>query len=162
MALTQDQIMMLAHLADWAGSQMAPENPFSGYAQQYVASRNMAKMLQGGMPGQPGQPRQTPAAQAPASGLAMTNPFSPEYKPLQMPPKQMPQFSVGSESAIQDLRDQIFVPGVDARVDADNNVTLTRKLPATTQSSLAGPTGATGATARQGAPAAYNPFRWRG
>ena len=87
MAMTPDQIMMFAHLADWAGSKMASDNPFAGYAQQFVGARNYAKMLQpGAAPGAPGAgPGVTPIADpnAPAAGgdpsaLAQPSPFSPE------------------------------------------------------------------------------------
>lgn len=86
MALTTDQIMMLAHLADFAGSKMAPDNPFAGYASQYVQARNFAKLLQ-----QAAVPPEAPPKEAPkeetTSALTPPNPFvyGGNYKTQQMP-----------------------------------------------------------------------------
>jgi hypothetical protein len=93
MALTQDQIFMLANLADFAGQKLAPDNPFAGYAQNVVATRNFAKLLQqrGAQQGaQPGGKEGTPGGETPEgpSELALPNPFDPDYQPLQLPPKQ--------------------------------------------------------------------------
>jgi len=124
--------MMFAQMADWAGSKMAPDNPFAGYAQQFAGARNFAKLLQPQQPGQqPGvQPNTTPNVQPPSSSsIASQNPFDPNYQPLQLPSND-PNLSMGSEDAINDIRDQIFLPGIDAKVDSNNIVTLTRKLPA--------------------------------
>jgi len=131
MAMTQDQIMMLAHLADWAGSKMAPDNPFAGYAQQYVAARNFAQMLQsgtqagkteGGKGGEGGKEDKT-------SSLAPPNPFAFEsgrgvsdWAPNRgyLPDVELP---------VSDLLSQAMEPGVKAVIDEGNKLTLTRELP---------------------------------
>ena len=135
--MTPDQIMMFAHLADWAGSKMASDNPFAGYAQQFVGARNYAKMLQPGAA--PGAPGAAPTGEAPAaepSAIAPPSPFSQEY---QSPASTMPgpgagyKFDQIPQAADPDLLSQAMEPGVRALFDEDNNLTLTRKVPAQQQ-----------------------------
>jgi len=138
MAFTPDQIFMLAGLADFAGQKLAPDNPFAGYAQNAVATRNFAKMLQ--QPGTGQAPAQGAASAAPASNLAapgISNPFDPNYQPLQLPDQTQGVPSIGKSvmegfTNDMDLNELAFLPGVDFRSDADNNVTIKRSLPATT------------------------------
>ena len=162
MAITPDQIMMLAQLADWAGTQMAPDNPFAGYAQQYVGARNYAKQLQ--TPGAPGAPGATPGAApiaptAEPSALAPPNPFSPEAIPPTAGPGAGYKFDQMPQAKEPDLLSQAMEPGVRALFDEDNNLTLTRKVPAQQHP---------GAPAKKEAPPqnmsnlAANPFWYRG
>jgi len=78
MAMNPEMIMMLAHLADWTGSKMAPDNPFAGYAKQLVSARNFAKQLQtpGAVPGAVPEaaPEPPPSELEPPS---RANPFEP-------------------------------------------------------------------------------------
>ena len=141
MAMTADQVMMFAHLADWVGSRMAPDNPFAGYAQQFVGARNYANMLQPGAT--PGAPGAAPTGEAPAaepSAIAQQSPFDPGYQPLQLPEKAPSGASFGGAdlSGIMnpqemDIRDLFMTPGMDVKSDADNNITMSRKMPAQTQ-----------------------------
>jgi len=76
MAMNPEMTMMLAYLADWMGSKMAPDNPFAGFSKQLVSARNYAKQLQtpGAVPGS--VPEVTPAAPG-AETSGIESPFAP-------------------------------------------------------------------------------------
>lgn len=111
---------MMAYLADYAGSRIDPENPMAGFAQKAVRAKQFAKLLQQGN-----------VSSGPTGGA---------------PVEEVPELLRRPEAGVPDLLRRpgleptgprqmstlgdIFSPGVDARVDSDNNVTLTRKLPA--------------------------------
>jgi len=146
MAITPDKIMMLAHLGDWVGSRMAPDNPFAGYAQQLVSARNFAKQLQtpGGAPG--AVPPATPVAPESKLGGMMESPFASAapgtgYQPpspgtgynFGNVPEVTPEHRGAVESGVSDLFSQAMEPGSRTVFDEDNNVTYTRKTPAQQQ-----------------------------
>ena len=160
MALNTDQMFMLMQLADYAGQRLNPDpetNPFGGYASQIVAARNFSKLLQEGAtptPDASAPAAEEPPAQAPS---AMENPFveAPAVAPspgIGYRFDAMPEVTPEHRDAV-DLGDLFMTPGVDVRSDADNNVTATKKWPATTN------TGAKKSTMKE---AVANPFLLRG
>lgn len=142
MAMSTDQIMMLAHLGDWMGSQIAPDNPFAGYAKQLAGARNFAKMLQtpGATPG--AVPPATPAA--PESSLAPPNPFGPEYQPpspgtgyaFDQVPEVTPEHGGAVDSGMNDLFSRAMEPNIETKIDKDNNFVFTERRPAQQQAGM--------------------------
>lgn len=149
MPLTPDQIMMFAHMADWAGSRMAPDNPFAGYAQQFVGARNFAKMMQQRTP----EGVKAPAGPVAPSALSSKNPFDPAYQPMQYP-GEAGKPSLGSKGAVDNLKDTLWMRGVEStlKTDKDNNWTLTHKVPSTPSE------GGSGGTTSGQQTSAANPF----
>lgn len=161
MALTQDQIMMLAQLGGQLGATMGEyyENPFAvgagNFAQQMVAARNLAKLLQEPKVQPPAEekPEEEKEEETSEMDRGITGIGGMWELPAPRAPTIGGNYMLPSPEEL-DVRTMSLLPGVDFRSDADNNITMTRKFPAQVQAR----TGTTPTTALR--PGGFNPFLW--
>lgn len=161
MAMTDDQWMMLAGLGGEIGASMgeAYDNPFAvatgNWAARLQKTRAFVQALQEmGTLGEPPKKEEEEEEEQKTSALTTQNPFSLNYGIQETTPSMF-----GAGQSMEDIRDQIFTPGVTGKVDANNKVVLSREFPAQINAAAGG--GAKPA-AGGGAPTGVNPFQWPG